>query len=176
MNRALVIPAVGCALACTGLFALLHRAAAEGEAPRDSAPQATAAAAPADVGATLAALAAEYVRPWRRYQQAAASTFSRVTPRSVPSITTAVEIAAGDPALPVPLVLATIHVTIIGVSTTSTPCIIDPETKEMRLFVAGRWQQPDDWLKTAPHPRAFKAPGEQADPRQPLAPAAEPAP
>lgn len=176
MNRALVIPALGCALACTGLFAVLHHAAAEGQAQRDAASQATAAAAPADVRATLEALAADYVSPWREYQQAEASPFSRAIVRAVSSITAAVEIAAADATVPGPLVLATIHVTIIGVSTTSTPCVIDRETKEVRLFAAGRWQRPDDWLKTAPHPRTFKAPAGQPDPRQPPAPEGEPAP
>lgn len=176
MNRALVIPALGCAVAFTGLFAILHRAAAEDEALRDATLQVDAEAAPADVRATLEALAEEFVLPWQEYREAEAAPFSRAIPRAVPSITAAVEMTAGDMGLPGNLVLAAIRVTIIGVSTTSTPCIIDRETKETRLFAAGRWQRPEDWLKTAPHPRTFRAPREQSTPQQPPAPPDEPAP
>ena len=177
MNRALVIPALGCALTFTGLFALLHRAPASGEAPPQATPQAPAEAATTDVRATLESLAAEFVRPWQAYRQAPSSRFARtIVTREVPSITAAVEIAAGDAALPGTPVLASIHVTIIGVSTTSTPCIIDAETKEVRLFAAGRWQRPEDWMKTAPNPRTFKAPAGQSSPQQPADQPADAAP
>lgn len=178
MNRALVFPAIGCALAFTGPFALLHRAAGEADASRDPAPQAATDPAPApdDVRPTLEALAADFVRPWQEYQQAPASRYSRVIVRPVPSITAAVDVAATDVALPGNLLLVTIHVTIIGVSTTSTPCIIDRETKDVRLFAGGHWQRPEDWLKTAPNPRTFRASGEQPTPQQSPAPPADPAP
>lgn len=166
MNRALVIPAVGSALAFSGLFAIFHRAAAEGEATRDAAPQAITEldAVPDDVRATLQALASDYVRPWQEYRQAAVSPYSRAIVRPVPSITATVDVAAAEVGLPGNLLLATVHVTIIGVATTSTPCIIDRATKDVRLFAAGRWQRPEEWLKTAPSPRTFRAPAEQPSP------------
>jgi hypothetical protein len=165
MNRALFFPAIGCALAYGGTFALLHRAAGEGGPPPAAAPQPAVEPAPVadEVRTTLEAVAADYVRPWQEYRQAAASPFSRAIVRPVPSITTTVDIAAADVALPGNLLLATIHVTLIGVSTTSTPCIIDRETKAVRLFAGGRWLTTEDWLKTAPHPRNFRAPSDTRD-------------
>ncbi len=165
MNRALFVPAVGCGLAFGATLALLHHAMAAGEAARDAGhpPAAETEPAPDVVRTTLEPLAAEYVRPWREYRQAAAPPWSRVVIRPVPSITTRVEVADEEMALPGSVLPATIHVTIIGVSTTSTPCIVDRETKEVRVFAGGRWQRPEDWLKTAPNPLAFRASSDTRD-------------
>lgn len=159
MNRALVIPAVGCLLVFAGTFVMMHHAAGEsgrkGETPAPM--PARENAAPTEPEAKLKALAADYVRPWQEYQKSPARLYSRIAPRPVPSIEAEVELVTTDVAPMGAPLLATIHVK-IGDQKSSTPCLIDRDTKEIRLFANGKWQKTDDWLKSAPNPRTYVAP------------------
>jgi hypothetical protein len=155
MNRALVIPAVGCALVFAGMFAMLHRASGESGAKEQGAPPpARENAAPTEPEAKLKALAAEYVRPWKDYQNSPGRLYSRMAPRPVPSIEAEVELVTTDVAPVGAPLLATIHVK-IGDQKSSTPVIIDRDTKEIRLFAQGKWQKSEDWMKSAPNPRTY---------------------
>lgn len=156
MNRALVIPAVGCVMVFAGMFAMLHRAAGESGPKADVAPPA-AYERGREPEAKLKALAADYIRPWQEYQRSPARLYSRVAPRPVPSIGAEVELVTTDVAPSGAPLLATIHVS-IGDQKSSTPCIIDRDTKEIRLFAQGKWQKVEDWMKTAPNPRTYVAP------------------
>jgi hypothetical protein len=158
MNRALVIPAVGCVMVFAGTFAMLHRAAGEtgrkGETPPAPARENAAITEPE---AKLKAIAADYVKPWQDYQKSPARLYSRIAPRPVPSIEAEVELVTTDVAPMGAPLLATIHVK-IGDQKSSTPCLIDRDTKEIRLFAQGKWQKVEDWMKSAPNPRTYVAP------------------
>jgi hypothetical protein len=176
MNRALVIPAVGCVLVFAGTFAMLHRAAGETGPKADVAPPAVYERG-REPETKLKTLAAEYVRPWQEYQRSPARLYSRVAPRPVPSIGAEVELVTTDAAPGGSVLLATIHVS-IGDQKTSTPVIVDRDTKEVRVFSQGKWQNTYDWLKTAPNPRSYDAPttlrGREMPVAVPAAPTAEP--
>jgi hypothetical protein len=170
MNRSLMIPAGCCLCAFAGLMVAFHAAAGResasqrqilataslsGDRRATTPPAADTMAANSLVTADeaeqlLTALADEYIRPWRKWQNSPHRLYSRAAPRPIPTITTEVAMSAvsTDESS---FLLASIQVQ-RGKQSQQVPCVIDRKTKEVRLFADSQWLGAQDWLKQAPLP------------------------
>ncbi len=101
----------------------------------------------------LESITASYTKPWQDYAESPHHMMSRVAPRPVPSLHTRIEWASSSEP-DNKLMLATIRIS-KGLETTAAPCVIDRETKQVRIFANDQWQTADEWVKTAPKPNRF---------------------
>jgi hypothetical protein len=171
MNRALVVPALGCFFAFAALVAFLHGAAGR-EASRAEALSRSKAEAsdtsvvditPADAGGSqslmslaeaerkLTALSDDYLRPWRRWENSPERLYSRVGARQIPTISAEVAMEGEAIGEREDFLLATIAIRNKARSQ-DVACVVDRNTQEVRLFSAGQWLSEDQWLKQAPVP------------------------
>jgi hypothetical protein len=179
MNLKVTLPAIVSLAAFLGTMLVLNQS--DGQQPQEAAARvATASAAidtespsidassesPAPAGGAraparwtqkqaktmLEATTASYTKPWQDYAQSPHHMMSRVAPRPIPALNTRIEWASSTPADGV--LLATIRIS-KGLETTSAPCVIDCEKKQVRIFANDQWLSAEDWVKTAPQPNRF---------------------
>jgi hypothetical protein len=172
MNRTLAIPAVCCLLAYFILLATLHSSSAKEAASRATSIRASLAedyatlditarspAAPAAAKLPLSvkgseqmltALANEYLRPWREFENSPTRLYSRAAPRPIPTISA--EVAVSTPSSDDAVFLLVSIVVKKGRRSESIPCVVDRQSKQARLFADGQWLSQEEWLKTAPLP------------------------
>ena len=183
MNLKITIPAVVSLAAFLGTMIFLNQS--DGQQPDESAARAALKAsvppATAESGSNseapkvmypagplnakqaktlLESITASYTKPWQDYAESPHHMMSRVAPRPVPSLNTRIEWASSSEP-DNKLMLATIRIS-KGLETTSAPCVIDRQTKQVRIFANDQWQSADEWVKTAPKPNRF----EQVPPKQ----------
>lgn len=101
----------------------------------------------------LESITASYTKPWQEYAESPHHMMSRVAPRPVPSLHTRIEWASSSEP-DNKLMLATIRIS-KGLETTAAPCVIDRQTKQVKIFANDQWQTADEWVKTAPKPNRF---------------------
>jgi hypothetical protein len=108
---------------------------------------------PQQAKALLESYTAGYTKPWRDYAESPQHMMSRAMPRPIPSLYTRIEWASSSEP-DNKLMLATIRIS-KGLETTAAPCVIDRETKQVRIFANDQWQTADEWVKNAPKPNRF---------------------
>jgi hypothetical protein len=155
MNRSLWIPAIGCVVGFASLYALLNRAVGEAQsadalvATSNALPSEPAPLAASEAEHVLASLCDAYRERWRAWETSPHRLFSRaavkpVSPRSIEFALSPASTAGDDAFL-----LATIRVH-ERTQVQTIPCVVHPQTKQVRLFYEGSWVTGDDWLQTIP--------------------------
>jgi hypothetical protein len=158
MNRCLWIPAIGCLAAFVLSVALFSGARDGNAAPQpasapvaDVTPRSDDLLAAESAERVLAALADDYLQPWRAWEQSPRRLFSRAMPRRIPPIEARIELA-GDATGPSDgFLLASVAIT-TGDATERVPCVVDRVTQRVRFFAEQRWLTEDEWLALAPLP------------------------
>ena len=104
---------------------------------------------PQQAKALLESYTANYRKPWQDYAESPHHMMSRVAPRPVPQLRTHIEWASSSE--PERFMLATIRIS-KGLESTAAPCVIDRESKQVRIYANDQWQSAEDWVKSAPLP------------------------
>jgi hypothetical protein len=161
MNRALVIPAIGCALAFSALLAGFRatqtQALAVSPTPSDtSAPIAAASISASrmssdDAEQMLTALTGEYLRPWKRWENAREYNYSRASVGPVPTMESRVQLQPLASKQSDACLLATITLT-AGKQSQTVPCVVDRDSRRVSFFADGKWLTREEWVQQAPIP------------------------
>lgn len=175
MNRKITIPAIASLIAFLGTMLVLNysggqqpdesaaRVALMTSATTSSAVSGASSESPKPVHsaarlnqkqakALLETAAASYTKPWQDYAESPHHMLSRAMPRPIPSLRARIEWASSTEADP--LLLATIRIS-KGLETTAAPCVIDRDSKQVRIFANDQWLTAEDWVKSAPRPTRF---------------------
>jgi hypothetical protein len=168
MNRALIIPAGFCLVAFVTMLAALHGAndrqtVAVSTTPgtvgqySDRLPIPTPNAhsarpmSEAESRERVAALADQYLRPWRQWESSPRHLYSRAAPRPIPTITAEIAMVPTAKGQSDGFLLGKITIT-IGARPQAVPVIVDRMKRRAWMCADGQWLAEEVWLKNAPLP------------------------
>jgi hypothetical protein len=177
MNRSLVIPGGICLISFVALVVILYGAAQTGtltaremsdfndHQKRAAVMALTAGNYPAAILNTrtellidenvahhiLTALVAEYMHPWREWEQSSHHSYSRAAPRQIPSISAEIDLSPAATGKDARFWLGTIVIN-TGLKSQPTGSVIDRLTKQVWMFSDGNWLTGEQWAATAPQP------------------------